>query len=167
MESALHDKIVNILESCPDMTIATVRPDGAPQATVVSFVNDGLQIYFGTGKDAQKAVNIEREPRVSITVTRPYSDWQHIEGVSMAAIAGEVTSAQEKALVGKLMLTRFPQLIDTLGQFQDETILFRLTPTVISILDYTKGFGHTDLVAVHADDLAKLKPGQPRKTVKG
>jgi hypothetical protein len=28
----------------------------------------------------------------------------------------------------------------------DEVRLFRVTPTVISILDYTKGFGHTDLV---------------------
>jgi hypothetical protein len=25
--------------------------------------------------------------------------------------------------------------------------IFRLTPTVISVLDYSKGFGHTDLVA--------------------
>jgi hypothetical protein len=24
--------------------------------------------------------------------------------------------------------------------------IFRVTPTVISVLDYTKGFGHTDLV---------------------
>jgi hypothetical protein len=28
----------------------------------------------------------------------------------------------------------------------DDVALFRLTPTVISVLDYTKGFGHTDLV---------------------
>jgi len=28
----------------------------------------------------------------------------------------------------------------------DEIRLFRVTPVVISVLDYTKGFGHTDLV---------------------
>ena len=28
----------------------------------------------------------------------------------------------------------------------DEIRLFRVTPTVISVLDYSKGFGHTDLV---------------------
>ncbi len=154
MDSALRAKIVTILERCPDMTIATVRPDGAPQATVVSFVHDGLQIYFGTGREAQKAVNIESDPRVSITVTTPYADWQHIEGVSMAGIAGEVTSAQEEAIVGKLMLDRFPQLMDTLELFQNQTKLFRVSPTVISVLDYSKGFGHTDLVAVDKDDAA-------------
>jgi hypothetical protein len=27
-----------------------------------------------------------------------------------------------------------------------EVRIFRLTPTVISLLDYSKGFGHTDLI---------------------
>jgi hypothetical protein len=27
-------------------------------------------------------------------------------------------------------------------------ILFRITPEIISVLDYRKGFGHTDLVRV-------------------
>lgn len=167
MKSALHDKIVTILDRCPDMTIATVRPDGAPQATVVSFVHDGLQIYFGTGREAQKAVNIEREPRVSVTVTAPYADWQHIEGVSLAGIAGEVTSAQEKALVGKLMLDRFPQLMDSLEQFQNETKLFRVRPTLVSVLDYSKGFGHTDLVAIDTDEAVEMKGGDRQQRARG
>jgi hypothetical protein len=29
----------------------------------------------------------------------------------------------------------------------DDVRLFRVTPTVITVLDYSKGFGHTDLVA--------------------
>ena len=28
----------------------------------------------------------------------------------------------------------------------DEVRLFHVTPSVISVLDYSKGFGHTDLV---------------------
>ena len=28
----------------------------------------------------------------------------------------------------------------------EEVSIFRVTPTVISVLDYTKGFAHTDLV---------------------
>jgi hypothetical protein len=28
----------------------------------------------------------------------------------------------------------------------DEVRIFRVTPEVISVLDYSKGFGHTDLV---------------------
>jgi hypothetical protein len=30
----------------------------------------------------------------------------------------------------------------------EEVRIFRVTPTVISVLDYSKGFGHTDLVSI-------------------
>lgn len=32
----------------------------------------------------------------------------------------------------------------------DEVALFRVEPELISVLDYTQGFGHTDLVACQA-----------------
>jgi hypothetical protein len=32
--------------------------------------------------------------------------------------------------------------------------VFRVAPEVISVLDYSKGFGHTDLVAISAADRA-------------
>ena len=32
--------------------------------------------------------------------------------------------------------------------------VFRLRPTIVSVLDYTKGFGHTGLVTIDADVIA-------------
>ena len=151
MNHALRDKVLSILDRCHDLTIATVRPDGAPQATVVSFVHDGMQIYFGCGVHAQKALNIARDPRVAITVTPPYADWQHIEGVSLSGPAREVTDAQEKTHIAELMITRFPQLGLIPVTEPGDMKLFCVQPTMISVLDYTKGFGHTDRIAMLAD----------------
>src|SRR5580658_6038649 len=47
MDSAMHEKIVAILSRANDLTLATVRPDGYPQATTVGYVNDGVTLYFG------------------------------------------------------------------------------------------------------------------------
>ncbi len=47
MHPVLKQEIVSILDSANDMTIATVRDDGYPQATTVSHVNHGFTIYFG------------------------------------------------------------------------------------------------------------------------
>ena len=47
MDPELSQEIISILDDANDMTIATVREDGYPQATTVSYVNDGLKIYFG------------------------------------------------------------------------------------------------------------------------
>ena len=44
MDPGLRQEIVSILSDANDMTIATVREDGYPQATTVSYVNDGLTI---------------------------------------------------------------------------------------------------------------------------
>lgn len=157
MKQAIREQIASILSRCMDMTVATVRPDGAPQATVVSFAHDGLLIYFGCGADSQKAKNIANERRVSITMTAPYQNWLQIQGLSIAGVASEVTSAGEKATVGKLMVKRFPQLSGMQPPDAGAIKLFRVRPSLVSILDYAQGFGHTDLVAVGADDITESR----------
>ena len=131
--------------------IATLRADGWPQATVVSFVHDGPIIYFGVGAASQKAENIARDNRVSITVTPPYEDWMQICGVSMAARVIKVTDEAEQMLVGELMLKRFPKAAEISEMMEvkpGDMCLYRVAPEVVSFLDYTKGFGHTELCKV-------------------
>lgn len=155
MDTALHEKILDIFDRSPDLTISTVRPDGAPQATVVSFVHDGLNLYFGTGSRSQKSMNIARDPRVSITVTAPYSDWLHIKGLSLFGIAEEIEDVAGKVHVAELMMRRFPELGQMPAVDPEDTKLFCIRPTVVSVLDYTKGFGHSDLVTIGPDDMAE------------
>lgn len=61
----MERKAVEILEAHHLMAIATVRPDGWPQATMVSYANEGLLIYFVISRESQKFANIERDPRGS------------------------------------------------------------------------------------------------------
>jgi hypothetical protein len=147
MDDRMREKIVSILSHGTDLTIATMRPDGFPQATVVSYVADGLGVYFGTGAHSQKAQNIARDPRVSVAVTLPYANWNEIEGVSFAARAHRIAAADEIARIGQLMFAKFPQAANFVPP-GSEMALFRLEPIVFSVLDYRKGFGHTDLVTV-------------------
>jgi len=155
MQRELEQKILETLSKCRDMTVATVRPDGAPQATVVSFAHDGLLIYFGCGTNSQKAANIAREPRVSIAMTAPYTDWNDITGLSILARAEQVRDIAEKALAWRLMVDRFPQISEFAELPDISMAVFRLRPAIISVLDYTKGFGHTDLVRIEADEIAE------------
>jgi hypothetical protein len=48
---------------------ASVAASGAPQAAIVGFaVSDDLEIVFDTLETTRKAVNLRREPRVSLVV---------------------------------------------------------------------------------------------------
>ena len=112
MDKALEAKIKNILEQAKDMTIATIREDGFPQATTVTFVNDGLTLYFACEADAQKAANIARNDKVSVAVNTDYDDWSDIRGLSMGALAEHVTDAAEAQKVEELMVAKYPQVAD-------------------------------------------------------
>ena len=54
MNPTLTPEVISILNQAHDMTIATVREDGYPQATAVSYVNDGLTIYFGCAAEFRR-----------------------------------------------------------------------------------------------------------------
>ena len=146
MNSPLREEILSVLKGATDMTIATIRPDGYPQATTVSYVSDGLTMYFGCAAESQKAQNIAYNDKVSLTVTLPYFSWEEIRGLSMGGRAKPVTDPNEINRVSELLLRKFPQILQYALTGKKGVFLVRLTPEVISVLDYRKGFGHTDFV---------------------
>lgn len=148
MEEEVHTRIESILSRGKDLTIATVREDGYPQATTVSYVNDGLNIYFVCEATAQKARNIARDGRVSLTVDLHYGDWGEIEGLSMAAVAERVSDPEELAKARTLIYRKYPQVAEYEPLDVETLALFRVTPKVVSVLDYSQGFGYTELVEV-------------------
>jgi nitroimidazol reductase NimA-like FMN-containing flavoprotein (pyridoxamine 5'-phosphate oxidase superfamily) len=150
MDDAIRSKILALLDEHRIMTIATLRPDGWPQATTVGYVSEGLTLWFLCGLDSQKAANLARDDRVSLTIDHDTPDVMAITGLSMAARAAPVTDRAEAEKVLSLMPQKYPeQTIPLPGPMPtpDEVRIFRVTPTVISVLDYSKGFGHIDLVA--------------------
>jgi hypothetical protein len=148
MDKNTHAQIIKILDQTMDMTLATVRPDGFPQATVVAFVHDDLMIYFSTAPNAQKALNIAACDKVSLTVTPPYTKWEEIEGLSMGGHARRVTDPDEVSRANLLFAERFPGLMDAVPEDPAGSTLFRFDPTVISLLDYSRGFGYAELIDV-------------------
>jgi hypothetical protein len=147
MDHALRENILSILSGANDLTIATVREDGYPQATTVSYAHEDLHIYFGCSDASQKARNIARDDRISLTINLPYDDWSEIRGLSLGGRAERITRQDECERAGRLLLQKFPTAIAEYAPTGLEGIaLFRITPEIISVLDYRKGFGHTDLV---------------------
>ena len=150
MDESLRQKILELLGAHRIMTIATLRPDGWPQATTVGYVNEGMTLWFLCGLDSQKANNLARDNRVSITIDHDTPDLMAITGLSMAARAHRVTDRREAEKVLRLLPLKYADAPPSTASMKmpspDEVALFRLEPEVISVLDYSKGFAHTDLV---------------------
>jgi len=150
MDEALNTKILTLLDQHRKMTVATLRPDGWPQATTVGYANDGLTLYFLCGMDSQKASNLAHDNRISLTIDDDTAQVMEITGLSMAARAYPVTDRMEAERALRLLMLRYPEqnsLPASLPMPSPENVrIFRVTPTVISLLDYAQGFGHTDLI---------------------
>ena|SRR5918994_183583 len=148
MDREIEVFILDLLRQHNILTLATVREDGWPQATTVGYVNDGLTLYVGCGADSQKLRNIQRCNKVSLTVDRDEQDWSRIRGLSMGATAEVVTDPAEIAHIGELMFAKYPQLQAMAPLDPKDFAFLKITPKVISVLDYTRGFGHTQLVTL-------------------
>ena len=149
MDQKIRDTILNLLSTHRIMTVATLRPDGWPQTTTVGYVNDGLTLYFLCGLESQKAKNLARDNRLSLTIDHDTADLMAITGLSMAAHAEPVLDRAEAEKVLSMLPLKYPDAppLPMKMPGPDEVRIFRVMPTIVSVLDYTKGFGHTDLVA--------------------
>src|SRR6516225_1655637 len=148
MDEAIRQQILTLLDQHQIMTLATLRPDGWPQATTVGYGNDGLTLYFLCGQESQKAANLARDKRVSLTIDHDTPQVMDITGLAMAARATLVDDPTEAEQALHLLMQKYPpqESLPLPMPTPADVYLFRVTPVVISVLDYAKGFGHTDLV---------------------
>lgn len=170
MDQEIRRKILKLLDEHRIMTVATLRSDGWPQATTVGYVNEGLTLYFLCGLESQKAKNLARDNRVSLTIDHDTPDIMAITGLSMAAYAEAVTDRAEAEKVLRMLPLKYPDAPPLPMKLPrpEEVRLFRVTPKVISVLDYTKGFAHTDLVSCEVPrpesaDSAQIRPDDPEQ----
>ena len=69
----------DLLERPLFASLATVRPDGAPQSNVMWFEWDGRRIRMTHTRDRQKFRNLTHEPRVSLSVFDPDDPYRFLE----------------------------------------------------------------------------------------
>jgi PPOX class probable F420-dependent enzyme len=148
MDEGLQSTILQLLDQHRLMSLATLRPDGWPQATTVGYANDGLTLYFLCGAESQKARNLAADPRVSLTIDHDTADPMAITGLSMAARAERVDDRAEIDGFLQRLAGKYPEYRSMPAPDPAQVSVFRLTPVVISVLDYSKGFGHADLVTL-------------------
>lgn len=59
--------------------LATVRPDGAPQSSVMWFAWDGSRLRLTHTKSRQKFANLQAEPRVTLSIADTDDGYRSLE----------------------------------------------------------------------------------------
>lgn len=101
------DTQVTVPESFADLLerplfahLATVRPDGSPQNSVMWFDWDGSLLRITHTKNRQKFANLEKDPRVSFSIADPDDGYRSMEvrGVVVDTVDDDEQATFYKAL---------------------------------------------------------------------
>jgi PPOX class probable F420-dependent enzyme len=87
--TALPEHVQALVDGPNQAHVATLLPDGSPHSVPVWIGLEGDRIAFLTSPGSRKARNLERDPRVAISVTA------HDQPFTMASIRGRVTERLE------------------------------------------------------------------------
>lgn len=139
---------IEILDANRKMAVSTVRPDGWPQTTIVGYANDSWTVYFLILRTSQKFANIKRDDRVSIAVENDSRYLGEVKAVFAGSHASEVTDPNERKLAWTLLLRKHPNLADFGMPDDTATALMKAVCQYVSVLDYSKGIGHSEEVTV-------------------
>jgi nitroimidazol reductase NimA-like FMN-containing flavoprotein (pyridoxamine 5'-phosphate oxidase superfamily) len=140
------------IESAQLFWIATVRADGRPHVTPLVAVWSGEALYFSTGTDEQKALNISHNAHVILSTG--CNEWENGLDVVVEGEASRVRTTDELTRVAEVWTHKWDgrwnyAVGDGVFHHQDGTdvlagdiFVFRVTPT--KILAFAKGaFSHT------------------------
>jgi len=146
MDEALKAKILEVLKSQHLMTLATVRPDGYPQATVVNYISDDLTLYFATDASSQKVGNIKLNNKVSVAIANQTEDFYKLSGLSMSGIATRIMETKTAEQLSLRLFRTLPQSKRFVPQDPRQLAVFSVTPVVVCLIDYASGFGTSHLL---------------------
>lgn len=104
--------------------IATVMPDGTPQLTPVWVDTDGTAVLFNTAKGRQKHRNLERNPKIAISVVDAANAFRWLSVRGTAEIVTEGADAHIDKLAKKYLgADSYP-----MRQPGEERVIVRLVP---------------------------------------
>jgi PPOX class probable F420-dependent enzyme len=105
----LPDDLLTLLRRPSPCYVSTLMPDGSPQLTQVWVDTDGANVLINTVRTHQKVRNVERDPRVALTVSDPDAPGRYfgVRGrvVDMTTDGGE---AHIEALAQRYLGTPYP-----------------------------------------------------------
>jgi len=139
----LEETIVKFLKKHYGGTLATVREDGTPQASGISFVNDGLTIYFAMDPESYKKSNVDRNPHVGLATFKDYYRFDKARAVQLAGKAELVTDEAEIAKVSTLIVEKFPWCLEYTDMLEwakrvGHVPYYKIVPKTIAYLDYQR-----------------------------
>ena len=115
---ALDYEVVRLAKGKNLATVATLMPDGQPQALLTWVDTDGEHVLINTEPQRQRAKNVARDPRITVLIhasDNPW-DWAEVRGRVVDTVDGQQARDHIDELSRKYLGTDYQNLIGPQGR---------------------------------------------------
>lgn len=109
--------------------VATVGASGWPHSVPVCYVLADGKIYFASGSDAKKVLNLKASPRVAMTIDLYSDHWATLKGVMIQGAARLIERGPRFRKVRALLYAKYPQYPDAAALDEKDSVIVEVTPT--------------------------------------
>jgi PPOX class probable F420-dependent enzyme len=125
----LDDDVVRLAKGKNFATVATLMPDGRPQALLTWVDTDGEHLLVNTEPQRQRARNVARDPRVTVLIRSeddPW-DWVEVRGHVVDTVNGQEARAHVDELSRKYLGKDYANPIGPHGR-----VILRVVPEKVN-----------------------------------
>ena len=121
----IPDSHKDILESKAVAHIATIGPDGGPQNNPVWFDWNGDHLIFSQTKTRKKYANLQRDPRIAISIVDPENIYRYVE---IRGTVERIDEDQDNAFINSMAKKYMGQEVYPWHQPTDERVVVYVKP---------------------------------------
>ena len=146
----IEKEIADYIAGAKWAVFATVKDGNIPALrTIGGFANDGLNIYFSTGKETDKVKQIEKNGNVAVFFQHEGQELPAFKNVELIGQATELTGEADLKKGIDLLSARNPRFKQRVEKGElANTAIFKITAKEIKFLDYSKGFGQEGITVL-------------------
>ena len=125
----LKKAVANLIEWERVCRVATADEAGMPHLVPVCHVVAGGKIYFASGNDGRKVLNLKANPRVALTVDLYSEAWANLKGVMVQGTATLIEKGPRFRKTRALLYRKYPQYPDEAALDESDSVIIEVTPT--------------------------------------
>jgi nitroimidazol reductase NimA-like FMN-containing flavoprotein (pyridoxamine 5'-phosphate oxidase superfamily) len=111
--------------------VATAGASRMPHLVPVCQVVADGKIYFASGKDGRKILNLKANPKVAVTVDIYSEAWAHLKGVMVQGEAALIDKGPRFRRVRAMLYAKYPQYPDEAALDEAHSVIVEVTPTAV------------------------------------
>ena len=125
----LKKAVASLIEWERVCRVATTGGAGMPHLVPVCHVVAGGKIYFASGNDGRKVLNLKANARIALTVDLYSEAWANLKGVMVQGTATLIEKGPRFRKTRALLYRKYPQYPDEAALDESDSVIVEVTPT--------------------------------------